>query len=232
LLLIIPNVALKKIRSKGKLNFEYFYPLNDTGNMILVFASNNLHKVKEIKSILGNSFSLLSLNDLNITEDIPENEHDLEGNALSKARYVFTATGLNVFADDTGLEIEALGGLPGIHSARFAGENKDSSANIAKVLDMLRDKENRKARFRTVIALILDKKEYLFEGIVNGIIIKEKRGNDGFGYDPVFIPDGKTRTFAEMELSEKNSMSHRARAFEKLREFLRQYALTNNKEPF
>jgi XTP/dITP diphosphohydrolase len=232
LLLIIPNVVLKKIRSKGKLNFEYFYPLTDNRNMTLVFASNNLHKVKEIKSILGDSLSLLSLNDLNITEDIPENEPDLEGNALSKARYVFAATGLNVFADDTGLEIESLDGLPGVHSARFAGENKDSSANIAKVLDMLRDKENRKARFRTVIALILDKKEYLFEGIVNGNIINEKRGNDGFGYDPVFIPDGKTRTFAEMELSEKNSISHRARAFEKLREFLGQYSLTNNKESF
>ena len=198
--------------------------------MKLVFASNNPHKVKEINSILGESFSLLSLDDLKISEDIPENEPSIEGNALAKARHIFYETGLNVFADDTGLEIEALGGLPGVHSARFAGENKDSSANIAKVLDMLRDKDNRKARFRTVIALILDKKEYLFEGVVSGIIINEKRGNEGFGYDPVFLPEGKTQTFAEMELSEKNSISHRAMAFEKLREFLRQYSLSDNKE--
>ena len=191
--------------------------------MKLVFASNNPHKVKEIKSVLGDSFTLLSLNDINITGDIPENEPDIEGNALSKARFVSNATGLDVFADDTGLEIEALDGLPGVHSARFAGENKDSSANIDKVLGMLKGKENRKARFRTVIALILEKKEYLFEGIVEGRIIDEKRGKDGFGYDPVFIPEGKTSTFAEMDLTEKNTVSHRARAFKKLRDFLGEY---------
>jgi len=190
--------------------------------MDLVFASNNQHKVREIRSILGNSFNLLSLNDINIIEDIPENEPLIEGNALSKARYVYSATGRNVFADDTGLEIEALNGLPGVHSARFAGENKDSSANIDKVLEMLGDNKNRKARFRTVIALILNDKEYLFEGIAEGNIIREKRGGEGFGYDPVFIPEGKTLTFAEMELIEKNAVSHRARAFEKLREFLNQ----------
>ena len=191
--------------------------------MKLVFASNNPHKVKEIKSVLGSSFTLLGLNDLDITEDIPENEPDLEGNALSKARYIYKVTGLDVFADDTGLEIETLGGLPGVHSARFAGENKDSSANIAKVLEMLKGKENRKARFRTVIALILDNNEYLFEGVVEGKIIDERRGKDGFGYDPVFIPEGKTRTFAEMDLAEKNTVSHRARAFKKLRDFLGNY---------
>jgi len=130
---------------------------------------------------------------------------------------------LNVFADDTGLEIAELNGLPGVHSARFAGENKDSSANIEKVLFLLGNSKNRKARFRTVIALILEKKEYLFEGIVNGTIIKEKRGIEGFGYDPIFLPDGKTRTFAEMELSEKNTISHRALAFEKLKKFLVNY---------
>jgi XTP/dITP diphosphohydrolase len=191
--------------------------------MTLVFASNNEHKIKEIKSLLGNSFTLLSLHDINIREDIPEEEPQIEGNALAKARYVFNVSGLNVFADDTGLEIAELNGLPGVHSARFAGENKDSSANIEKVLSLLGNSKNRKARFRTVIALILEKKEYLFEGIVNGTIIKEKRGIEGFGYDPIFLPDGKTRTFAEMELSEKNTISHRALAFEKLKKFLVHY---------
>lgn len=191
--------------------------------MTLVFASNNEHKIKEIKSLLGNSFTLLSLHDINIREDIPEEEPQIEGNALAKARYVFNVSGLNVFADDTGLEIAELNGLPGVHSARFAGENKDSSANIEKVLFLLGNSKNRKARFRTVIVLILEKKEYLFEGIVNGTIIKEKRGIEGFGYDPIFLPDGKTRTFAEMELSEKNTISHRALAFEKLKKFLVNY---------
>jgi XTP/dITP diphosphohydrolase len=188
--------------------------------MTLVFASNNDHKIKEINSLLGNSFKLLSLRDINISEDIPEEEPQIEGNALSKARFVYNLTGLDVFADDTGLEITSLNGLPGVHSARFAGENKDSSANIEKVLSMLGETEKREARFRTVIALILDKKEYLFEGIVNGTIAYSKRGREGFGYDPVFIPEGKTCTFAEMDLAEKNTVSHRARAFEKLREFL------------
>jgi XTP/dITP diphosphohydrolase len=191
--------------------------------MTLVFASNNEYKIREIISLLGNSFTLLSLRDIHIKEDIPEKEPLIEGNAFSKARYVNEATGMNVFADDTGLEINALDGLPGVHSARFAGENKDSSANIEKVLSLLGNTENRNARFRTVIALILDKKEYLFEGIVNGEIIREKKGISGFGYDPIFVPDGKTCTFAEMNLSEKNSVSHRARAFEKLKEFLSQY---------
>lgn len=198
--------------------------------MTLVFASNNEHKIREIKSILNNSFTLLSLRDINLTEEIPEEEPLLEGNALSKARYIHNATGMNVFADDTGLEIDALNGLPGVHSARFAGEAKDPSANIEKVLSLLGNTENRKARFRTVIALILENNEYLFEGIVNGFIISEKRGKDGFGYDPVFIPEGKNRTFAEMDLTEKNSISHRAKAFEKLREFLYQYPILNNNE--
>lgn len=188
--------------------------------MELIFASNNPHKVKEISSIIGTGFKLVSLNDLKIYDDIPENETTLEGNALSKARYVFERTGQNVFADDTGLEIESLDGMPGVHSARFAGENKDSSANIKKVQALLSGKANRKARFRTVIALIYDRKEYLFEGIVTGNLIKEKRGSDGFGYDPIFVPDGEHLTFAEMDLARKNTMSHRARAFEKLREFL------------
>jgi XTP/dITP diphosphohydrolase len=191
--------------------------------MDLVFASNNPHKVKEISSIIGGSFQLLSLGDVNIIEDIPEEEPTLEGNALAKARYVHKATGRNVFADDTGLEVEALDGKPGVHSARFAGESKDSAANIRKLQGMLAGKSNRNARFRTVIALIINDTEYLFEGIVNGRIITEERGSEGFGYDPVFVPEGKTQTFAEMELPEKNLISHRARAFNKLREFLEGY---------
>ena len=223
MLFIIPNVVLKKIRSKGKLNFEYFCILNEYDLMTLVFASNNEHKIKEISSLLGDSFMLLSLHDINIIEDIPEEEPQIEGNALAKARFVHNASGMDVFADDTGLEIAALNDLPGVHSARFAGENKDSSANIEKVLSMLGNSENRQARFRTIIALILDKKEFLFEGVINGTIIREKKGTGGFGYDPIFIPEGKIQTFAEMGLEEKNTISHRARALEKLKDFLFQY---------
>ena len=222
MLFIIPNVVLKKIRSKGKVYFEYFSSRLKNDPMTLVFASNNEHKIKEINSLLGSSFKLLGLRDINILEDIPEKETRIEGNAIAKARYVYDASGMDVFADDTGLEIFALNGLPGVHSARFAGENKDSSANIEKVLSMLGNTEFRKARFRTVIALILNNTEYLFEGEINGTIIREKRGTGGFGYDPIFIPDGKTSTFAEMTLAEKNTVSHRARAFMKLKEFLLQ----------
>jgi XTP/dITP diphosphohydrolase len=191
--------------------------------MEIIFASNNINKIREINNVLGKSFTLLSLKDINMNEDIPEDEPTLEGNALYKARYIFKATGRNVFADDTGLEVEVLNGRPGVHSARFAGENKDSNANIEKLLSLLKDKTNRSAQFRTVIALILDQKEYLFEGIVKGEIISERRGREGFGYDPVFIPQGKTLTFAEIGLDEKNMISHRARAFEKLKLFLRGY---------
>lgn len=197
--------------------------------MKLVFASNNQNKVREISEILDNKIAILSLREVNILDDIPEDEPLIEGNALFKARYVHNATGLDVFADDTGLEVEALNGLPGVHSARFAGENKDSSANIAKVLSMLEGAENRKARFKTVIALILGGKEYLFEGTIPGTIIDEKRGSEGFGYDPVFIPEGKDLTFAQMPLKEKNQISHRALAFKKLLEFLNQYAGQDNK---
>ncbi|HEX2920975.1 MAG TPA: RdgB/HAM1 family non-canonical purine NTP pyrophosphatase [Bacteroidales bacterium] len=188
--------------------------------MEIIFASNNLHKIKEINNLIGPSFKLNGLDKYNITGEIPEDEPTIEGNALAKARYVHKITGLNVFADDTGLETEALDGLPGVHSARFAGESKDSSANISKLLLLLKNKANRKARFKTVIALIFNDREYLFEGTVNGKIIDIKRGDAGFGYDPVFIPDGETRTFAEMSLDEKNKISHRARAFQKLKEFL------------
>jgi len=198
--------------------------------MQIVFATNNGNKLREINNILGNSFTLLSLRDLKIDNDIPEHEPDLEGNALHKARTVHKLVNMSVFADDTGLEIDVLNGLPGVHSARFAGNDKDSDANIEKVLKMMGDSENRKARFRTVIALILEGKEYLFEGMVNGTIIKEKRGREGFGYDPVFLPEGKDLTFAEMTLDEKNMISHRAEAFRKLRNFLVQYEHPDNKE--
>ncbi len=196
--------------------------------MRLVFASNNMHKVREISHILDDTITLLSLRDINIPEDIPEDEPLIEGNALFKARYVHNATGLDVFADDTGLEIEALDGLPGVHSARFAGEARDSSDNIAKVLYLLKGKKNRKAKFRTVIALILENREYLFEGVVSGRITEEKYGEEGFGYDPVFVPDGKEVTFAQMTLSEKNKISHRALAFEKLKDFLHQHDHKNH----
>ena len=198
--------------------------------MEIVFATNNENKTREIRHILGSSFTLLSLSDVNISEDIPEDEPTLEGNAMHKARYVNKLVKMNVFADDTGLEIDALNGLPGVNSARFAGEAKDSDANIDKALAMMGPTENRKARFRTVIALILDSREYLFEGTVNGRIIIEKRGRGGFGYDPVFVPEGHNTTFAEMSLGEKNKISHRAMAFEKLKEFLYHHQSQDNKE--
>ena len=191
--------------------------------MKLIFATNNQHKIREINHVLGTGFSLLTPTEVGINEEIPENEPTLEGNALSKARYIYQVTGFDVFADDTGLETEALNGLPGVISARFAGEEKNSDANIDKLLGMLAGKVNRNARFRTVIALITGNKEYLFEGIVNGVIIDEKRGKEGFGYDPVFVPEGSVHTFAEMNLDEKSMVSHRARAFLKLKEFLSEY---------
>ncbi|HOO99146.1 MAG TPA: RdgB/HAM1 family non-canonical purine NTP pyrophosphatase [Bacteroidales bacterium] len=197
--------------------------------MQLVFATNNHNKVREINNILGDSFNLLSLGDLGLNEDIPENEPTIEGNALHKARYIYDRLKIPVFADDTGLEIDALDGLPGVHSARFAGGSKDSAANIEKVLALMKDSINRTARFRTVIALIINDHEYIFEGTVEGSIISEKRGSEGFGYDPVFVPEGQARTFAEMPLSEKNLISHRARAFEQLITFLNNFPGKNNK---
>jgi XTP/dITP diphosphohydrolase len=197
--------------------------------MKLVFATNNDHKLKEIKHLLGNSFTLLSLKEINITGDIPEDSPTLEENALFKAKYIHHATGLDVFADDTGLEIEALDGKPGVHSARFAGNQKDFSANTNKVLHLMEGKKNRNARFRTVIALMINGNEYIFEGTVSGKIGLETKGSRGFGYDPVFIPDGEKLTFAEMSLNEKSRISHRARAFEKLKLFLSQNIGHDNK---
>ncbi|EJW96130.1 xanthosine triphosphate pyrophosphatase [gut metagenome] len=186
----------------------------------LVFATNNAHKLEEVAAILGGEIELLSLNDINCHADIPETADTLEGNALLKASFVYKNYGLNCFADDTGLEVEALNGAPGVYSARYAGDGHDSQANMAKLLSELEGKENRKAQFRTAISLILEGKEYLFEGIVKGKIIKEKRGESGFGYDPVFQPEGYEQTFAELGNEIKNRISHRARAVQQLCEFL------------
>lgn len=191
--------------------------------MELVFATNNKHKIREITDLLDDNFRILGLADLDITEDIPEEAETLEENALFKARYVHERSGLNVFADDTGLEVTALGGAPGVYSARYAGEGKSFDDNIEKLLGAMQGADERSARFRTVIALILDGSEYLFEGTVEGEITRERRGTGGFGYDPVFLASGHDRTFAEIPLSEKNTISHRARAMRKLLEFLREY---------
>ncbi len=196
--------------------------------MELVFATNNDHKLAEISHLLGKSFRLVSLKDLNITDDIPEDYPTLEENALFKARFINKLTAKNVFADDTGLEIAALNGRPGVHSARFAGPGRDFDANIDKVLLLLGKLEDRRAMFRTIIALIIDDKEYFFEGKVTGSITRARHGTHGFGYDPVFLPDGRNNTFAEMELDEKNTISHRAEAFQKLKLFLSQYQSDNN----
>lgn len=190
--------------------------------MELVFATQNPNKAKEIEAKLGTGFSIIGLDALGITEEIPETAPNLEGNALQKARYVYQKTKRNCFADDTGLEVEALNGEPGVISARYAGLQKNADDNMALLLANLKDKTNRNAQFRTVIALIIDGKEHLFEGIAKGTIITEKHGTEGFGYDPIFVPEGHERTFAQMGLDEKNLLSHRAKAFDKMKEFLKQ----------
>lgn len=192
--------------------------------MKLVFATNNQYKLKELQAILGDHFELLSLKDIGCFDEIPEDYPTLEGNARQKAFYIHKKYGYPCFADDTGLEIDALNGEPGVYSARYAGEAKDSQANMNKVLENLQNEDNRKARFRTVISLVLDNEEKQFEGIVEGEITREKRGDSGFGYDPIFLPDGYVKTFAEMDLSAKNEISHRARAVQKLVEYLKTLA--------
>ena len=186
----------------------------------LVFATNNEHKLTEVREIAGGSFRVLSLKDIGCFDDIPETADTLEGNALIKAKYVKQKFGFDCFADDTGLEIRALNNAPGVYSARYAGEAKDSKANIRKALSELKGKNDRSARFRTVIALILGEEEYLFEGIIEGLIIDEERGETGFGYDPVFVPQGFVETFAELGLKAKNTISHRAEAVKKLKQFI------------
>lgn len=194
--------------------------------MKIVFATNNKNKLAEIRDMLGEKIEVMSLADINCHEDIPETADTLEGNALQKARYVFDKYGMSCFADDTGLEVDALGGEPGVYSARYAGgEGHDSEANMAKLMQKLGDTDNRKARFRTVIALITGSTEddvKLFEGVAEGDIIREKRGGEGFGYDPIFRPEGYDKTFAELGHEIKNKISHRARAVQKLVEYLRE----------
>ena len=186
----------------------------------LIFSTNNAHKLGEVQALLEGKFALKTLRECGITEDIPETAETLEGNALLKARYVHERTGADCFADDTGLEVEALGGAPGVRSARYAGDEHDFDANNALLLKNLEGESNRKARFRTVIALILGGEEYLFEGIVRGNITTEEQGEGGFGYDPLFVAEGCEQSFAEISAEEKNAISHRGRAVRKLAEFL------------
>ena len=188
--------------------------------MKLVLASNNKHKLEEMRAILGGKVEILSLSDINCHDEIPEEQDAIEGNALQKARYIHDKFGIDCFADDTGLEVECLNGAPGVYSARYAGEHPTFDDNIAKLLANMEGHENRKARFRTAIALILGEKEYIFEGEVKGQIIKEYRGQNGFGYDPVFLPDGYNQTFAELPAEIKNKISHRGNAAKKLADFL------------
>ena len=190
--------------------------------MKLVFATNNKHKLEEVRAILGNRIEVLSLNDINCHDDIPETADTLEGNALIKARYIYDKFGVDCFADDTGLEVEALDGEPGVYSARYAGEDCNPEANMYKLLQNLTEKNNRNAQFRTVIALIIQGEEKLFNGIVKGTISNEKIGNAGFGYDPIFIPEGFSESFAQMTSDMKNSISHRYRATEELSKYLKQ----------
>jgi XTP/dITP diphosphohydrolase len=188
--------------------------------MQLVFATHNKNKAKEIQSIVPVGIQIVTLDDLNCTEDIPETENTLEGNARLKSQFVVDKYELNCFADDTGLEIEALNGEPGVYSARYAGESCDSERNMQRVLANLSEIKNRNAQFRTVISLFWEGETYLFEGVVKGRIVEEKRGKDGFGYDPIFEPENCGKTFAEMDLAEKNTLSHRSRALMKMVEFL------------
>jgi XTP/dITP diphosphohydrolase len=189
--------------------------------MKLLFTTGNQHKANEIRKILPEGFELLTLEDIDLLEDIPETSDTIEGNAIQKAQYVKDNFGYNCFADDTGLEIPSLNNEPGVYSARYAGEHRSDEDNMNLVLDKLSDLDDRTARFKTVIALIIDDELTLFEGIVNGQIIEEKRGENGFGYDPIFEPENCGKTFAELSTEEKNSCSHRARAVDKMVEFLK-----------
>ena len=186
----------------------------------LVFATNNEHKLSEVSEIIGGLFRVLSLKDIGCFEDIPETADTLEGNALLKARYVKHKYGFDCFADDTGLEIRALNNAPGVLSARYAGEEKDSKANMRKALFELENHTDRSARFRTVIALIIGEDEYIMDGVIEGTIINEERGNAGFGYDPIFVPTGFKETFAELGAEAKNTISHRAEAIKKLKQLI------------
>jgi len=203
-----------------------FMPMNK-----LVFATNNENKVTEIRKVLGNQIEIITLREAGIDIDIPEPHDTLEKNATEKSTTIFRMTGLSCFSEDTGLEVEALNGEPGVKSARYAGEGRDTKDNMEKLLANLEGLENRKARFRTVISLIWNGKETFFEGICEGNIIKFSRGYNGFGYDPIFIPDGSAKTFGEMNIEEKNKYSHRKKSVEKLLQFLKQHLDTQDKSP-
>ena len=190
--------------------------------MKLVFATNNRHKLQEVRDIVGDRVEVLSLADIGCYDDIPETADTLQGNALIKARHIYEKYGFDCFADDTGLEVEALDGAPGVYSARYAGEECDSEANMRKLLENLTGKTNRNAQFRTVIALIINGEEMLFNGIVKGSIATEKKGDSGFGYDPIFVPEGHSASFAQMSSEMKNSMSHRFRATQQLSDYLKE----------
>ena len=189
--------------------------------MKIVFATNNAHKLREVQQLLGDRFTLITPRECGIDEDIPEEQPTLEGNALQKARYIYERTGIDCFADDTGLEVDALGGEPGVRSARYgSAEGHDDEANKRKLLERMQGVEEREAQFRTAIALIVGGEEHLFEGIVRGRILCAEQGNGGFGYDPLFAPEGDERSFAEMSADEKNAISHRGRAIAKLVDWL------------
>ena len=189
--------------------------------MKIIFATNNPNKLKEIQALMPTGIEIISLKDIGCTEDIPETGETIEANAFQKARYLKEQYGYDCFADDTGLEVEALNGAPGVYSARYAGKERSAEANMAKILDDLKEKENRKAQFRTAIALILNGKEQLFEGKVEGHISEAKQGEEGFGYDPIFLPENNSLSFAQMSLEEKGVISHRGRAVRKLVDFLK-----------
>lgn len=201
-------------------NIPFYRHLITLTMQTLVFATNNAHKAREVEQILGPDYSVKTLRDIGCTEEIEETESTLEGNALLKARYVREHFGYDCFSEDTGLEVSALAGAPGVHTARYAGESRDPDANMNKLLTSLEGQSDRSARFRTVIALVRDKEEILIEGICNGRIATSKSGDKGFGYDPVFIPDGYDLTFAELGDDVKNNISHRAKATLKLKEML------------
>lgn len=188
--------------------------------MKIIFATNNAHKLSEVQAVLGDGFTLVTPRECGVTEEIPEEQETLEGNASQKSHYLYDRTHQNCFADDTGLEVEALGGAPGAHSARYATDGHDFAANNRLLLKNMEGVENRRARFRTVISLILNGEEHLFEGVVEGRILDHESGHEGFGFDPLFVPDGSERTFAEMSAEEKNAISHRGRAVRKLAAYL------------
>ena len=193
--------------------------------MKLVFASNNKNKIQEIQALVPNTIQIVSLEDIGCTEDIPETADTIEGNAILKANYVTSNYGYDCFADDTGLVVDALNGAPGVYSARYAGKQKDANDNMDKLLSELKDESNRKANFKTVIALNLNGKQNLFTGIINGKIIEEKMGTNGFGYDPIFVADGFDKTFAELSMEEKSTISHRGIAVKELILFLQKQSL-------